>query len=262
MNKVYEELPPIRRARDFRLYDHKGQRFVDFWQEDGSLFLGHRPESVLKQIKNELSKGLLGPLPSIWQRKLRQMLRLYFPGYHLAGLFADRETLVKDWGMPTDPFVEATIPGTLTLWRPWTQNEKTRGPMALLAPGVGRLGWWIVLEEGADTSNPQSSFAQDSFRDLVTAQGLALLAHSQPQWEPPLVLAQHPLLHWIGRSWFLRLPEGANDSAVHRAFVRNGFYLPPSLKSPGFWPLQPAAQLSQGELSAFVKLLEEQPWKI
>ena len=35
-------IPPIRRARGYRLYDHRGRRYLDLWQNGGHSLLGHR----------------------------------------------------------------------------------------------------------------------------------------------------------------------------------------------------------------------------
>ena len=76
-------LPPgriVRRAREWRLYDQAGDRYVDFWQADGAAFLGHRPPGLARTVEAEIDRGLWSALPTPWPRRLRAAL------HRLAGL--------------------------------------------------------------------------------------------------------------------------------------------------------------------------------
>lgn len=70
-------LPPgrsVRRARDWRLYDQAGGRYVDFWQADGAAFLGHRPRGLGALAGAEIDRGLWGPHPTAWPGRLDRAL--------------------------------------------------------------------------------------------------------------------------------------------------------------------------------------------
>jgi hypothetical protein len=70
-------LPPgriARRAREWRVYDQTGRRYVDFWQADGSAFLGHRPRGLGRLVEAEIDRGLWTALPTAWPRRLEKAL--------------------------------------------------------------------------------------------------------------------------------------------------------------------------------------------
>ena len=48
-------IPPVRRARDYHIYDESGRRYLDFYQDGGRAVLGHRPPNVAKTLKNVLA---------------------------------------------------------------------------------------------------------------------------------------------------------------------------------------------------------------
>ena len=60
--QVLHELPPIRRARGYHLYDEAGKRYLDLSLAGGRALLGHRPERALLELKNLLSRGLAADL--------------------------------------------------------------------------------------------------------------------------------------------------------------------------------------------------------
>jgi glutamate-1-semialdehyde aminotransferase len=58
---LLDEIPPIRRARGFRLYDGAGRRYLDLWQADGNAILGHRGAGMVTAVKAALDRGLAAP---------------------------------------------------------------------------------------------------------------------------------------------------------------------------------------------------------
>lgn len=71
------QLPPrriVRRAREWRLYDQSGDRYVDFYQADGAAFLGHRPPGLARSVAAEIDRGLWAPLPTPWRARLEKAL--------------------------------------------------------------------------------------------------------------------------------------------------------------------------------------------
>ena len=63
-------LPPIRRARGYRLYAANGRRIVDLWQDGGRAILGHRGGRVLREVSAVLDRGTASPFPSVEERRL------------------------------------------------------------------------------------------------------------------------------------------------------------------------------------------------
>ena len=75
-------VPPIKRARGYRLYDYGGKRYLDLWQNGGSAILGHRFESLTRELKSVLSRGLIFDLPSIYRRRLIRELQKRYSGFN------------------------------------------------------------------------------------------------------------------------------------------------------------------------------------
>jgi hypothetical protein len=76
----YPGLPPVRRARGYRLYTDGG-RVLDFWQAGGGAFLGHSPSGLGKALKAEIDRGLLATLPGWGGEKLKAAMRALLPGW-------------------------------------------------------------------------------------------------------------------------------------------------------------------------------------
>lgn len=84
-------LPPIRRARGWRLYAEDGHRFLDLWQEGGGALLGAKGTGLGTEIKAAVDKGLSKPFPSIHERRLEKELFARYPGYEAMRLYSSLE---------------------------------------------------------------------------------------------------------------------------------------------------------------------------
>jgi hypothetical protein len=106
-------LPPIRRARDYRLYAEDGSRFLDLWQDGGRGVLGAKGTGLGTLLKAEVDKGRAKPLPSLAEARLEQEIRSRWPGYEEIRFYATPERaeaalsralgLDKEGGLVFDP---------------------------------------------------------------------------------------------------------------------------------------------------------------
>jgi hypothetical protein len=165
-------LPPVLRARDFRLYTGGGDRgrnggrdenrganrLVDLWQEGGAAILGHTPPGFLRELKNTASRGLFAPLPHPLEKRLfgalsrlfpRRSFRIYAPGTSLPDLLAaaglPRSATVGDPAAPQCPGGDAAGPAILSLWRPFLDPAAPlavpEGGPPILVPVLPGSGW-------------------------------------------------------------------------------------------------------------------------
>ncbi len=67
-------LPRIVRARDFHLYDDRGNRYLDMYLNGGRALLGHRPANVARELGAALSRGLFAEYPSIYTSRIERLL--------------------------------------------------------------------------------------------------------------------------------------------------------------------------------------------
>jgi hypothetical protein len=89
-------LPPIRRARLWRLYAEarpagKTWRFLDFWMDGGRSILGAKGTNIGTAAKAALDMGLTRPLPSNLEQRLEKALLAAYPGYAAARFYSSRE---------------------------------------------------------------------------------------------------------------------------------------------------------------------------
>jgi hypothetical protein len=144
-------VPPVLRARDFRLYTEGGKRLVDLWQNGGAAVLGHTPPALLRELKNSASRGLFTPLPHPLERRFVKALLRLFPG-RVFRIYADEtsfrtalgsvcggtfggkpEDMAFGIGFNTAPGTESGAdisPPRACLWRPFLDP---RAPLAVPA---------------------------------------------------------------------------------------------------------------------------------
>ena len=91
MKELYDLIPPIKRARGYRLYDYRGNRYLDLYQNNGHSILGHRSDKITKAIKNVISCGLITDLPSIYQKRIKKELSITFKQYKSFFIFNSME---------------------------------------------------------------------------------------------------------------------------------------------------------------------------
>lgn len=107
---LLRELPQIRRARDFHLYAAGGERFLDLYQNSGRAVLGHRPNSVAKELKNALSQGVIAELPSRFEGQVTKAIARLIPSHPRVQLLC-----------------ASRLPAHYRVWRPFWPEANTGG---------------------------------------------------------------------------------------------------------------------------------------
>jgi hypothetical protein len=125
-------IPPISRAREYRLYPARGARLLDLWQYGGRAVLGHNPAGVLREFKNTAERGLFAPFPAPVGGRFIKALSVLFPG-RVFRVYSGTDTLrraLAGAGFPADapfpdplrtpPEADGRVPAALPpLWRPF-----------------------------------------------------------------------------------------------------------------------------------------------
>ncbi|AJA90164.1 hypothetical protein OY14_01670 [Borreliella chilensis] len=75
---LIDNLPIIKRARFFYLYDIHGKRYLDLYLNGGKNFLGHRIQGLNRLFKQTVSKGLTSPYPSIFKNQFVNLVFTFF----------------------------------------------------------------------------------------------------------------------------------------------------------------------------------------
>ncbi|MDR2159263.1 MAG: hypothetical protein LBP23_04245 [Treponema sp.] len=271
-------LPPVLRARDFRLYagGRGGKRFIDLWQEGGAAVLGHTPPGVFREFKNAASRGLLSPFPHSLEKRLfkalsrlfpRRSFRVYAPGTPLSVLWEAADLPLP--ALAADPAVpqysgaggDDAGPAVLSLWRPFLD---TALPLAVpdvgspilipVLPGSGRdrsFGPLILAVDpalGADHPFPPSDIVPPAILAALTRGVYDLISAAPERGKCPFpkiraALAGGP---WERRGIYLslrKIPEPAAWAEIFRQFLEGGFLIPPNPEEPLILP----GVLSPGE---------------
>jgi hypothetical protein len=145
-------MPPVLRARAFRLYTQGGGRLVDLWQDGGRAILGHKPPLVLGDLKNSAERGLFAGLPHPQEGRFLKALSRLLPGWSFrlyAGL-ASLNRALETAGFPppepggffpdpafpapavTGPAEPAACPSSRpSLWRPFLEDAAETVPVLI-----------------------------------------------------------------------------------------------------------------------------------
>lgn len=242
-------LPPVRRARGFRLYTLGGERFVDLWQASGRAILGHGGPAVA-HVKRVLDRGTLAPAPSTAERQLVQALRRLLTGYppFNVAVYGTMEAAVAaaaaalglppDRCVPREPLAPSATASPLALWRPFLPPADPETAAQLLLPVLpdGGLFTAQVLLYPADAGMLLAS-------DIVAEPALAALtaaAHALVSPKERPVIALHG---FSGVGPYL-VPDDSRDyDRVFDRFLSEGVLISPDPAVPSIVP----GELSDGE---------------
>ncbi|HUX38584.1 MAG TPA: hypothetical protein VMV44_11845 [Rectinemataceae bacterium] len=84
-------LPPIRRARFWRLYAEDGRRYLDLFQDGGRGILGARQARMALGIKAAVDRGLDRPLPSRLEARLEKAVLALAPAAKAFRIYRNEE---------------------------------------------------------------------------------------------------------------------------------------------------------------------------
>ncbi len=263
-------IPPLRRARGYRLYDHRGRRYLDLWQNGGNSLLGHRGLHLMSLLKNLMSRGLLSDLPALQGLYLEKALAARLSGYPwvrlastagealaLASRFLGREVSPAQ---VFDPALDA-LPGSAPVarWRPLLDYP---------LPGAGRPRVLLpVLPFAAAGAPAAACFDAEPPGDFPASEPLSpvllagaarslydLARYRLPDWHRPDLLGS--ACGWTQRGIYLRADCGPERyPGVFRAFLEGGVLLNPRYPGPSILP----AEASPGELAKMIQLFRENP---
>jgi hypothetical protein len=263
-------IPPIRRARGYRLYDLRGRRYLDLWQNGGHSLLGHRGLHLMSLLKNLMSRGLLADLPAPQARQLEKALASRMAGYSwvrlargprealaLASRFLGREVA------PSEVFDPALGPppdsAPVARWRPLLDYPSpAAGRPRVLLPVLPFAAAGAPAAVCFDAEPPGDFPASEPLSPVLLA-GAArclhdLARHRLPEWYRGDLLACAP--GWAQRGIYLRADCGPERyPEVFRAFLEAGVLLNPHYPGPSILP----SEASPGELAKMVRLFRENP---
>jgi hypothetical protein len=274
-------IPPISRAREFRLYTGGGRRLLDLWQYGGAALLGHTPPGALRVLKNTAQRGLFAPFPGPLEGRFLKALKRLFPRREFR-LYADEASLraalaAAGFACPgpfpdpaADPAAAAsTAAGSpeASLWRPFL--EASGSPEEAVSETVPALlpvlplpwpcrPWAAALDPAAAERFPPSDTLSPVILGGAARAVYDLIAAAPERGRPfPRIEGALKKSPWIRRGIYLRYREPLDQAAyegLFRRFLDRGFLLPPDSRLPAILP----GVLSPGEEAQLAALLAEQ----
>ncbi|GHU70699.1 hypothetical protein FACS189450_05560 [Spirochaetia bacterium] len=269
-------LPPVLRAREFRLYTEGGRRFVDLWQHGGRAILGHTPPNLLRELKNTANRGLMAPFPHPLEKRLVKALSKLFPDKTFriyiddASLYRALESAgfsLKDGPIPDPAMVSGTVSG-LSLWRPLLDSPGVRSAFPSLLIPI--LPWSLsprvlVMEESLSHEFPPSDIISPLIL-AAAARGVYDLIAAVPERGGTVFPKLNKVLYggpgkasakkWRRQGIYLtQVPvlDAESYADQFRRFLAGGFLLPPGPREPLILP----GTMSPGEEAKLAELLSQ-----
>lgn len=271
-------LPRILRAREFHLYDDRGNRYLDMYLNGGRALLGHRPGNVARELAAALSRGLFAEYPSIYTARIERLLA--DPGSaawpEAAGrtgrVFRSYESALDAASRflgtgPAAPLpVDASFPGAgdakardggVLLLRPFAEHGSGLSAADILMPVIPFPGAWGAVVLLFPEAGPGMRPVPDS--DAVAAAPLAALIRSihnlrgTRTWpgERPLPAHFSPVWAENGPYLYARCAE-SDYPELYRRFLEVKILLNPQFAGPSIVPII----WSEGERSLFLQTSE------
>lgn len=271
---LWDLVPPLRRARGFRLYLGDGRRLVDLWQQGGRASLGHGYSGVTLAMKSATARGLCAPFPSresaALERALRRLARhlgwanavprWYADSARAAGVLASCGYPAAAAALSRDPALEDASPAAaVSVWRPRLSEPSLPQAAKVLVPVLP--GSWapapaVILFQGDAPVQPPASDPCPPSALAVLARScdglVASLAAGTP-YDPSFLDGVLPST-WRRRGFYVAFPTGEPFELRRERFLRfldAGFLLPPGPELPLVLPLE----LSSGERALLRTLL-------
>ena len=260
-------VPRIRRARGFRLYDEAGKRYVDLYQAGGSAVLGHRGPGAVREAKDALSRGLGSAFPSVYETRMKKLLRRLFPSYGIVELYSClhrgldaasvflgsriEEADIADPALSADAAKNAVV----SYWRPFLPDDACGNPEVLIPilPSGGIQGFTAVCYKTREGERV-------SVGDTVSACLLAGALRAVPNLKAAVRLENAVTSAVDGsKNWRRRGPyisamiDSRRYAAVFRVFLDAGYLLSPHYPGPSIVP----GELSPGEAAGLCRLFKD-----
>jgi len=267
--ELINHLPPIKRARGYRLYDYNQQVYLDLYQNGGRAILGHRAFRLTTVIKDVISKGTIFDLPSIYTKRLEQILCRRFPEFpyvYLAGspegalrtaaLYLGREIKSSDI---CDPFRRTKRRGDILKCYPFMKDTQAEEGISVLMPV-------IPFAMGGSPAAlcfrhvPPEGFPLSELISPVILAGALRALHDLKNYYRQADWFKEDLLKgkrgWLQRGMYITANfEEKLYAGVFKSFLEGGVLLNPGYPGPSILP----AEASPGELKRMVDLFSKYP---
>jgi hypothetical protein len=226
INELQNQIPVIKRARDYHLYDFNGKRFLDMSLDGGRAVLGHKAGKIVRDMKNGLEKGLSAGFPTVYQHRLLTQVQRVYPGVCAVSVVFSGEEL------------------NLPVLRPFSGEGIPSGPFELVLPmtGSGCIKVLCAGSEAAGSLPPDVAVPGYLLAGLCRS-AAELLSFDEDEAQKRWSFFDSPLWRRSG-PWLYPLVKEDIYSALFKTFLEKGIII-----SPDFWtPSCAPALFTKGEI--------------
>ncbi len=251
------ELPAYRRARGYRIYGEKGQRFLDLYQDGGFAILGHRSQPIVLEMKNCLSRGQIAPYPTRLLPLTVKAVEKLIPGTEEVRVYKNEERALSAAGSHLkcalsladigDPALPGRCSANLAFWRPFLEGEPIDSQLLLPVLPVSSppAPTVLVFMEKPAEDVPPSDYCSPFSLAALKKSIFELIKYSEVFDRSRWPLFDFPSI-WSRKGPYLTLNiEEADFVPLFREMIKNGILLSPRYPGPSIVP----AEFSPGELA-------------
>lgn len=259
-------MPIIVRARGFRLYDKRGRRYIDLYQNNGRAVLGHRPDGFNQVMKSTASRGLFAEYPSIFDGRLEKILKLMFTDYSKFRIYANRERTMEALSQVlgrqvkgskiTDPAMTDEADEKLMYWRPFIPEQQVKPDLLLpIFPFPGSFAPYVVCVRDVDLLQkmPASDMVSPFLLDgLIKSISLLIRSMHSPTGSGSEFQRLVDILEWDRRGPYINTRlEPVTYAEVFKKALEQGVLLPPGENYPIILP----REFSDGEIQGVLRFV-------
>jgi hypothetical protein len=265
--ELINHLPPIKRARGYRLYDYNQRVYLDLYQNGGRAILGHRAFRLTTVIKDVISKGTIFDLPSIYTKRLEQALCRRFPEFpyvylagspegalRIAALYLGREISSSDI---RDPFSRTKKTGSILRRYPFVKDAQAEEGVSVLMPVIPFAMGGSPAALCFRHAPPEGFPLSEVISPVILAGALRALDdlknfYRQADWFKEELLKGKR--GWLQRGIYITATfKEELYAGVFKSFLEGGVLLNPGYPGPSILP----AEASPGELKRMVDLFSK-----
>ncbi len=255
-------IPEIKRSRGYFIYDTRGVRYLDFYQDSGRAILGHRLEGITRVVKSTVARGITAAYPSVYMNRIGRELNLLFPDVASFRVYRNLEramaaiSVSEGCDIPISDFID--FPSTESpfgIWRPFLNTSINWSGFKYFIPILpfpGDFGPVVLAVNEKDSSLAPSDNLSPMICDMMVKSISSLIKHIKngncvggSDFESPL---------WDRVGPYLRFRLKANDySNLFKKALTHSVLLPPEPGLPGIIP----CNYEPGQIKGFMKMVGE-----
>lgn len=261
-------LPPIKRARGYRLYDYNQRVYLDLYQNGGRAVLGHRAFRLTTVIKDVISKGTIFNMPSIYTKRLEQALCRRFPEFpyvrlagsseralSMASLYLNREISSSDI---CDPLSGTKKTGSILRSYPFFKDVLAEEQASVLMPVIPFAMGGSPAALCFRHAPPEGFLLSDLISPVLLAGALRALNdlknYRKADWFKEELLKGKG--GWLQRGIYITaIFEEQLYAEVFKSFLKERVLLNPCYPGPCILP----SEASPGELKRMLDLFSKYP---